>query len=434
MRVIIYDLDLTLADTTECQPYMATQVGREYVVSSLKNGRLQVSFYDRNLISDFNSLAELDDCCVLVVSDSPKEYCLEVLRIGGYSIDPRLVLGSQGKPFVKLDLIESTIADVFGDQENLSYLVIGDSPKDVYFAHIIRAASICALWGSRFDRGMIEHSRPSRFVSNNGELRAAINDFLNERLSFEYQDFAEDYLVLAPGENEDFSLLADEIGYGAEYVPDYHHYRGDVDKWNSRDLKQIVKRAKDFDRSFHNLNSKIRSYGQNGLYDVGALKTKSGHFKRNFLHWCRGVGLTGKIALVPVPSSLPLECNLTFTVGLICDWWADWISHENADLEIEVVNAFERFWPKVPAHLSEGRRSALDQFETLGMYGCLIGKRLEADHVVIVDDVVTSGSHINALAYFIRSVGLYNNSVPIWGYALYKTVNPEPKPDEEDWF
>lgn len=430
MQVIIFDLDLTLAETEACRPYLTSGIGRETIASALQSGIVNVSAYDKRLVESVNKAANSENHRVIVVSDSPKSYCLEVLSLCGYNVDPRLVFGAQGKPLVDFDSISSVLVEVLGYPLNeLNFVVVGDSPKDMYFAHSIQAPSIFAGWGTKHEWQMVKWSRPTVPVYDFDQLKVAVDLFLNGKLNFENYDFKKDYITCNVDDMVAVELQDKEIGYGREYVPNSDHYRSVDDKYASRDLRWVVKKSKDYDEAHHNRNAPMSMYGRQGIFATGPLKRKAGFFKREFLAWCNGNGIEGKVVLVPVPPSVPRECNLTHTVSLICDWWAQWITEESDSLEVKVVDAFERYLPKIPSHLSSGRRIAADHFETLGMFPGR-GEKLEGvNYVILVDDVVTSGAHMNALASFIRTEGWVDDDVSIYGYAIFKTVHPENEVD-----
>jgi phosphoglycolate phosphatase-like HAD superfamily hydrolase len=426
MRVIIFDLDFTLAATDDCQVYLTSQVGRAAIIPALREGVVRVNSYDSELVVGFNELRTMEDCRAIVVSDSPKDYCLEVLRLCGYNINPQLVFGAQSKPLVDFGAVEETVAEVLDLQAaDLSYLVIGDSPKDIYFAHSIRAPSVFAKWGSRHNVGMVQYSMPSVEAQNFAELREHVNRFRRGELEFEYNNFKSDYIVVDVDDIERVELNETHIGYGREYVADYNQHRGATDRYASKDLHWVVKRSKNYTQAHHNRNLPMQMFGQGGVFDTDPLKRKAGHFKNEFLRWCDGHGISGKILLIPVPPSVPRECNLSHTMAILCGWWATWINAERRNMDIEVHDVFERFWPRQPSHLTEGRRDQDEQFDTLGIFGHEGDQKTDVDYVVIVDDVVTSGSHMSAIASFIRTANLVEDGTTLLGYALFKTVHPE---------
>lgn len=424
MRVLLLDLDLTLVDTSGCQAYMRSSAGRQAVLKEIANGRISLPVYDARLPTYVNALAETPNLAVAIVSDSPAEYCAHVLRQAGYNIDSRLIFGSQSKPITNIHALRTQISEFF-DFVDVELLVVGDSPKDIYMAHALGVPSILAAWGSQHHINVVTRwSRPTVVARTFEELQSHITNFLNGHMSHQAYAFDSDYHTIDINVVERIHVPPENIGHGQEYVPDRTQYRNVADRYASLDLRSIVKRAKDLPISHHKAKRGVPSFGINGLYQTAPLMSKAGHYKKSFVEWCRSKNIKGEILLVPVPSSVPRECNLTYTMDLICDWWKLWINGKEAGLNIEVYSSFERFWPRSPSHLTGGRRDMDDHFETLGIF-----KGTDSidnvNHVVIVDDVVTSGSHIDAMATFIRAVGLVPTTAVIHGYALYRTVHPE---------
>lgn len=429
MRVIIFDLDLTLASTEACHAYLRTKPGRRDIVPALKSGDVDISFYGDDLVSYFNGLKLIPDCCVAVVSDSPKDYCVQVLAQGGYLIRDWLVFGNQSKPLVRQEAISEAIAQGLGVKvEELKFLIIGDSPKDVYYAHSIGVPSIFTSWGSKQDR-KAHHSEPTAWADNVSQLKHHVSLFLKGDLEFKSFEFSKLYLTVDP-KSKDFirvELEDNHIGHGKEYVKNPEQYRkgNDNDKWASIELHSVVKQAKNLSEDEHNAKIGTPLYGANGLYSARPFKDKAWHFKNDFIAWCKSKSISGNILLVPVPPSVPRECNLTHSMSLMCSWWKYWINAGDHGLNVRVHDAFERYWPKVPSHQTPGWRDMDEQFDTLGVFNDDRPKVENVDFLIVVDDVITSGSHINAIASFIRTAGMVDDDTVIFGYALFKTLRIE---------
>lgn len=427
MRVIIFDLDLTLAATEACHAYLRTSTGRKDIIPALQSKNVDVSFYSKDLAVYVNSLIDIADCCVIVVSDSPKDYCVQILNQGGYEIQDRFVFGSQSKPLVKHDVISNCLAQELGVKaESLSYLVVGDSPKDIYYAHSIESPSIFASWGSK-QSTMAHHAKPTCQADNLQGLKSNIGLFLQGKLPFTLYDFKKDYLTLDPSSKEFLrvELPENKIGFGKEYVKNKDDHRGKHDLWASNELLWVVKQAKNLSKTQHEARIGTPLYGVNGLYNADPFQAKAWHFKNDFIGWCVKNNIEGNVLLIPVPPSVPRECNLSHAMSLMCGWWKKWINEEDHKITIQVHDAFERFWPKIPSHSSVGRREMDEQFETLGVFASRKEKITRVDYVIIVDDVVTSGSHINAVASFVRSAAMVDIGADIFGYALFKTIRLE---------
>lgn len=427
MLIVVFDLDFTLANTEDCQPYLTSQVGRDLVVSHLRQGLVRARSYGADIVAAFNDLRNHPELRGIVVSDSPKAYCLEVLNQCGYSVNPNLVFGAQGKPLVDFEVISESVSEELNiDEGELEYIVVGDSPKDIYFAHSIEVPSIFATWGTRHTLNAANKSRPTSVVNNLAELRSSVRRCREGALNYQPYDFSQNYLTFLADEVEDNEFDVDDIGFGQEYVPHHTNYRNnnDNDKFASRNLNWVVKKAKNYPRRHHTSNTPMQMYGQNGVFETQTLMRQSGHFKRDFLRWCDSQEIYGRILLIPVPASVPQECNLSYPIEIICTWWAGWISSERANMNISVHDVFERFWPRQPSHLSEGRREMYEQFETLGIH---INQTslIAADYIIIIDDVVTSGAHMSAIASLLRTAGMVAEQTEVKAYALFKTVHPE---------
>lgn len=427
MWVILFDLDFTLADTKECQPYLATQTGRERVVSHLRAKTIQVKHYGQGLVTAFNQLRNHDSIRAAVISDSPKKYCLEVLHQCGYLIDEELVFGAQGKPLVDFIPVKKSIAKLISVPErDLNFVVVGDSPKDIYFAHSIRVLSIFATWGTLYGSKAIEKCHPSYSARTIDEVKSIVSEVRRGSVEYDHYEFSDDYLIYDYDDVDQHVLDACDIGFGREYVPHSDNYRDINDKYASQNLHWIVKRAKNYSPQHHRNQKGISLYGRDGVFQpANTFMRQAGFFKQDFMKWYAKKNISGKVILVPVPSSVPHECNLSSPVKMICEWWALWAKSEIKGASIQVEDAFERYWPRPPSHLSEGSRAVEEQFETLGLYLRYSDVTWDADYVIVVDDVVTSGSHINAIASFIWSAELVQDDAKVLGYALYKTVHPE---------
>lgn len=425
MRVLLFDLDFTLAHTTACLPYLTTSRGRGQVVDALEEGEVAVRLYDERLVESFNNSFR-DDLCAVVVSDSPKAYCLKVLEICGYEIDSSLVFGNQKKPIVDFESLQESLEDTLEiASDEMEFLVVGDSPKDIYFAHRIQAPSVFASWGSRHDLNSAQRSRPTRIARDYEQLQTAVVDFMNGELEFNSYDFYSDFEFFEPEDLDFIELDSDSVGNAREYVPNYEYYRGDNDRWAARDLRWVVKPAKNYGIWHHRRNQSMTLYGAEGMFETRPLKSLAGIYKRNFMEWLDEVGVHGKVLLVPIPPSVPEECNLSNPVSIIAEWWSSWVTEALEDVDMSSFDVFRRIVPKQPSHDTAGPRHLSDQLPTLGVIPRSRYTGGDVDYVIILDDVVTSGSHINAIASILHSTGLIPGDPEILGYALFKTVHPE---------
>lgn len=431
MQVLLFDLDFTLANTAACLPYLTTSRGREQVIDALDEEEIAVRSYDDRLVENFNSSFR-DNLCAVVISDSPKAYCLKILEICGYEIDPELVFGNQKKPMVDFEALQDALEDALGiDSDEMKFLVIGDSPKDIYFANRIQVPSVFAAWGSRHDLNSAQRSQPTRIASNYEQLQASVVDFLNGELVFNQYDFYSNFDFRDPEDLDWVELEAKSIGYAREYVPNSEYYRTENDKWASQDLRWVVKPAKNYGIWHHRRNQTMTLFGAGGMFETRPLKSLAGIYKRDFMKWLDEVDVHGKVLLIPIPPSVPEECNLSNPVVLIAEWWSSWVTEALDDVDMSTFDVFRRIVPKQPSHDTTGTRHLSDQLPTLGVVPGSNFTDRDVDFVIILDDVVTSGSHMNAIASIIHSSELILGDPKILGYALFKTVHPEN--DDGDW-
>ncbi|TOJ42820.1 hypothetical protein CGI42_22715, partial [Vibrio parahaemolyticus] len=58
MKLLIFDLDFTLVNTTTCQDYLKTRAGREAIVEKLDSGEVVTELYFADTVEYVNSLVE----------------------------------------------------------------------------------------------------------------------------------------------------------------------------------------------------------------------------------------------------------------------------------------------------------------------------------------------------------------------------------------
>lgn len=170
------------------------------------------------------------------------------------------------------------------------------------------------------------------------------------------------------------------------------------------------------------------------MFETRSLKSLAGIYKRDFMAWLDELDVHGKVLLVPIPPSVPEECNLSNPVSIIAEWWSSWVTEALDDVDMSSFDVFRRIVPKQPSHDTAGPRHLTDQLPTLGVIPRSRYTGGNVDYVIILDDVVTSGSHMNAIASIINSTGLIPGDPEILGYALFKTVHPENEDDGWDTF
>ena len=432
MKLVIFDMDNTLVNTQHCQSYLRSHAGREAVVEHVENGVLKTHLFDEKLVEYYNELSNRPDVLVLVVSDSPKDYCLAVLGVHGFAVDEDLVFGSQGKPCVDMEGIHESLTELYGsDFSSKPTLVVGDSPKDIYFARHIRAPAVFACWGTQFNRDFVKRNAgPEAIAENLDELKEFMERFLNGELKHVERDYRSLFLTADEGAVELEEFPEDNVGFGREYVPDWNEFRGKPDSWTWFDVNRSIKKAKLLTPEELEANVPVTFYSDaKGVIPGKPFKSNAGHFLRDFTDWLQQKGMSGKkIALVPMPSSLPRECNLSNTMLTLCNWWAQWIN-DNGQLSfnVSVWDCLERFDPTPPSHATPGVRTIEPHLKTMGLFPDDQEELEEGvDFIILIDDVWTSGTQMNAAATILGHHDFVPEGAKLYAYTLVKTTHPSP--------
>lgn len=415
MRAIIFDLDNTIFDTDICKPYLRTNAGRDVISEHILSGKIVVSEKFKGIVNYINDLAS-DVVDLYVVSDSPKDYCVSILSVYKVSIKESNIFGSQHKPCGELAVNRELYEDI---------LVIGDSPKDIYFAHINKLPSIM-LNAIKDDRVEFYRywTKPNEICRSLYELSSVISHFLTGGLTFLENDFHSMYITLDPSIAKIIEIPDGNIGHAFEYWPNTEDWEDVAIRKNVWfDVKRSIKVAKELTKKEIEFSSQVLFYNKNGEIGPGkAFKAIMWAYFQEFKRWIIDTGIEGKVYLVPAPASVPMECNASFPMNILAKWWRKYAYYdEQIKCSLVDLYAVERFWPTKPAHMSEGKREVTPHFETLGVYP-EVNKITDAAALIIIDDVVTSGTQMNAVSSLLLGTGIFPVDVPLYGYALARTT------------
>ena len=445
MKLLIFDLDFTLVNTTTCQDYLKTRAGREAIVEKLDSGEVVTELYFPDTVEYVNSLIakvaqKETDVLPIIVSDSPKAYCEKIVELHGFKIPNALIFAAAHKPCVDYDALLAHLDTLdlkkyFNNTEVTEALVIGDSAKDVFFGHEISMPSIWALWG--FNRSdytfKVDTCKPTVSVNNLAELKVEVAKFETDgATAFDYQkpDFQKIFNIKTVDLTDFNEHQVDDIGYARYYVPEALELENTEHVDGYFEVNWMLKKAKDVPKDDLWKNRSQRFFKQSGEFTNynKKLMSRAGAYKYRFNDWLKEKKIQGKVLLVPVPSSVPVECNKTYTVKLIAEWWTEWVNELNPDCELIHYDLLvERFNPKLPTHAKGGQRKIEDQLTTMGFINKMY-EELPDDisAVVFLDDVTTSGHSINAMATIFRELNVVSEDVPLYGYVWFKTHHPAP--------
>lgn len=385
MKALIFDLDNTLFDTRSCNPYLRTNAGRSAIVSALKSGALNITAVDSRIIEYINRLIEAKAFEVYVFSDSPKEYCKCLVDMFSLNISSDNIFGAQHKPIVEPN-------PIFAKHEDI--LIIGDSPKDIFFGHIKKLPTVFFTPLTEFDvEYVVSNSLPTKVARNLNELSDVIADFYKGLFSYVAIDL-QPYFKTTSAKNARLHIInVGDIGYSREYLPDTSTWRNDTDKYTWFDVRRIIKPSKELSHEQLVNNEELKFYNKNGSIGTsGYLERVAFHYMTNFVSWLNEKNITGEVYLIPVPSSVPSECNKSFPMRQVAVWWQNWCSKKKrrgeVAFELKEYSCVERYWPSIPSHLSIGQRHVEPHFDSLGVFKDT--KQIDAvgSIVVILDDVV----------------------------------------------
>ncbi|MER5005367.1 HAD family hydrolase [Atlantibacter hermannii] len=415
MKAILFDLDNTLFSTHECNVYLRSHAGRIVIPDLIRKGAFSIIPLHEQISDYINFLESKRDLDVFIVSDSPKDYCMAILEKFDIKIESGKVLGSQHKPCIEDEEIFSTYNKV---------LVVGDNPKDIYLAHKLRAASLYLTYFSEFNTNFaIDNSLPTQVVKDFDEMVKVITKFLKGDLEYKIPYYKQHFLTVDANEIALYDIDQSDIGYSLSYYPDFKELETAKERYDWFDVKRSIKPAKLLTNKELDNQETVSFYNADKTISQGKAFRRVAWFAReDFLKWLKEKNITGKVYLVAAPSSIPRECNKSLPMEMLVYWWIKWFPYLNYNkVTLKNGSYVERYWPTTPAHMTNGKREVRPHLNTLGIFKDNDGFDSDTTAVIIIDDVVTSGTQMNAIATLLKGTGVLPNETKIYGYALAKT-------------
>lgn len=425
MKAILFDLDNTLFATQECNVYLRSRAGREVVCDLIRQDNLAVMPLDPRLPGYINMLDDLAGVEVFIISDSPQDYCLTILNKFGVTVESGRVLGSMHKPCV-----DDEIENLFSNYDEI--LVVGDTPKDIYFAHRLKAASVFLTSLTDYDIDYsVDNSMPSAVAHSYEDLVDVIDNFFSGELEYDIPYFKPHFKTVDADTVPIVDICDDDIGFAMRYIPELDSIDNDDDRFTWFKIHRSIKPAKILSYPELDSKKKITFYNNNSKISEGlAFKDIAWFARIKFVEWLKEKGISGKVYLVAAPSSVPRECNKSLPMETLVFWWVKWLPHiSEGRFRVLNGNYVERFWPTTPAHMSKGKREIRPHFNTLGVFNNVKPYDADTSAIVIIDDVVTSGTQMKAVASLLKGTGMVPKGVPILGYALAKTTRANASDD-----
>lgn len=418
MKAILFDLDNTIFATNNCSVYLRSRAGRGAVCDLIRRNLLQITPLDARTPTFLNNLEKQNGVDIYIISDSPKDYCLTILERFSINVDPSRVYGSMHKP-----CIDSEFEERFSEYDEV--LVIGDTPKDIYLAHRLEAASVFVTCLTNYDIDFsVNNSMPTVVARSYDEMEHIVIRFIQEGIEYQPFFFKPHFLTVDPDTAEIIDIAEEDIGFAMKYIPDLDDITDSEDKFTWFKIHRTIKPAKYLSDSQLNAKIKVSFYNNNRSITEGVSFKDVAWFARvQFADWLSKKNITGKVYLVAAPSSVPRECNMSLPMEVLVRWWVKWMQYvPGHTATILDGNFVERFWPTTPAHMSKGRREVRPHFKTLGVFKEAPSFDPDTSAIIIVDDVVTSGTQMKAIASLLHGTGRIPDGVPVYGYALAKTT------------
>ncbi|GKW26733.1 hypothetical protein [Pectobacterium brasiliense] len=429
MIAIIFDLDDTIFNTKECKPYLRTQIGRDVICNKIEDGIIEVQEQHNGIVSFINELIK-DNIHVFIFSDSPKNYCVTLINKFGINVHESCIYGSQHKPCVDYH-------ELFDDYDRIA--VVGDSAKDIYFAHMYGFTSILlGRLSKNVEKFYQDWSKPTSICTSLKELSDELFRFSEGELNFIEHDFSSKYKKFDHSTVKLIKIPHDRIGYSYEYWSNPNEWNNIEERKNIWfDVQRSIKVAKELNNSQIAQKVAVSFYNRSGFISDGKpFRNIMWIYYANFVKWANSLGLSGNVYLVPVPPSAPIECNESFSMNELVKMWATYAYHSkrNNEINFDLVPAYivDRFWPTPSSHLTGGMREIEPHLKTMGVFED-VDKIGDASTVIIIDDIVTSGTQMNAVATVLTASGVFPISTIIYGYALAKTTHTDEQEDD-DWF
>ncbi|MCJ8270055.1 MAG: hypothetical protein MJK04_11720 [Psychrosphaera sp.] len=245
--------------------------------------------------------------------------------------------------------------------------------------------------------------------------------------------FQPNFRIIDQQVGEGHLLVEKDIGYAQDYVSsiDLPENTDGLAHQVWLEINACLKLAKNLTEEQLNNRETVSVCTDGETVSGGTpLKDLAKSYFTEFAQWANEKQLQGRVALVPIPSSVPRICNHTFVMALICRWWAEWASDGNFPCALQVCDLLERIKPVKQAHrfyLEINERKIEPHLESIGVL--TDGNSAIPDDVtavIIVDDVVTTGTQMNAVATILKGLEVVPDNVPVYGYAWARTVLLEP--------
>lgn len=381
MRILV-DLDQTLVDTKNLQPYMRNNGGINYVALHARNIPTQ--------IIDHNFVEFCHQNNAIVYTNSSARVAKAVLQKHGIKLN---VYGNSNKPSKKK--LEELLANERIDPTQC--LIIGDSPLDTLAGHSSGIGTLIFNPATEFNPEQISLSEPMSVLGNFNDIKRYYNMHKNGFLK---------YAKRRRQEELNFFQTDPSLRINIANIVDYHP----MNQFNHDPSKQILnfKLIRQITEEELMGGEKNRYFWNGQLRSNVTYKSLCKRYMLRLMHEISDLKLQGSTLVVAAPNSLPHYCYKTDINHKMAKNMNRELGNKNYDDRI-----LERFYPSEPKHL----HGIITPFYRS------VGIRKDADlnynNIVLFDDVSTSGGTLNNCANLLRKSG-FNGRIE--GLVLGKTI------------
>lgn len=398
-KIVFFDFDETLVDTSELRPYRQTAEGRRFVANHPEQVNTRLT--DPDLLALFNKLAKRK--LATIATNSAKDYTIALLNKHGFSTDIP-IYDNLHKP------CHHDLSQAIGNQQCNKAddaLYIGDSASDIIAAHGCRMPSVAVTWGKTSTPAKLIKAEPTQIAKTGNELEACIRSFMNGEFTYKERVDPKKYIFLgerqARAEIEFYSFCI--------YYPTRHP------NFNRSSSDKILrfKDLKDFS------NNEIRNGATEDYFHEGEvrkgmnLKTNLKQFYNELRDFIYKLDLKGKSYAIAAPNSAPEYCY-KFDVNQRI------VKKLNQNFEIDSAHLERilfRVFPKRESHVT-GSRNESEHYKTIGVKK-EPGIPDDVDNLIIFDDVSTTGIQMTCLANIMKNIFEFDGK--IIGLSLGKTTD-----------
>lgn len=399
---ILTDLDDFLVVTGHLEVFRKTGPGREYLLANINDIPTELThprmaelmnYYHRNHR-------------VSVITNSPAGYSQALLAKHGFD-ENISVYANANKPNT------SSLDDAINDAGSLAEtcVVLGDSAKDVVAAHLLGICSIAAPWGDS-TREQLEKAQASLIADDFAQIERGLIRFEGGTLQYVPKiNIPNTFRLAEKGWSTQVQLDIHQLG---AYFP-WSRNKANMDVHSTQLLD--IKFAKDY-ISEEVFAGVTRDYFAGGQMRQGSMiRTSLESLMNKAAQKIEEMGLEGPIYLAEAPNSLPDYC---YRSDILREFTLMLDDLTEGTYAVFPARLLLRRYPKESAH-STGNRGASLHYSTMAINLCPENRQAlaHAANIVIIDDIMTSGTTLKCNAHLIRSAGFEGY---ICGLALGKTA------------